>query len=260
MESARSLNGAPKIRARSAAHRSTPPAMVKGCPKFSPSAKASPMICPQTYRTHSGSSSERKALRFGAKSRAPGLVVGGLPWWAALRTLTGDVMRRAHWVGGIDRSEARLSCFASIKGEVTTPATLAKVINCATTLHRSSSRARRHYRRASGRAEAPTDGGRAPRPAAQKRPHAAKSAQACAPAETIARRGCGARRRRNERDPEGDAAAIDRPRHSETRGKWGNAAAIAMEGPAGGACPGGGRERLTMGLDEPPPRARGWPR
>lgn len=218
------------------------------------------MICPQTYRTHSGSSSERQPLRFGAKSRATGWVVVGLPWWAALRTLTGDVMRRALWVGGIDRSEARSSCFASIKGEETTPATSAKVFNCATTLHRSSERASRHHRRASGWAETPTEGGRAPRPAARKRPHAAKSAQTCAPAETMARRGCGARRRRNERDPEGDAAAIDRPRHSETRGSWGNAAAIAMEGPEGGACPGGGRERLTIGLDEPLPRARGWPR
>ena len=42
MESARSLNGAPKIRARSAAHRSTPPAMVKGCPRNRPSAKGKP--------------------------------------------------------------------------------------------------------------------------------------------------------------------------------------------------------------------------
>ena len=151
--------------------------MVKGCPRFSPSAKASPMICPQTYRTHSGSSSERKALRFGAKSRATGWVVGGLPW-AALRTLTGDVMRRALWVGGIDRSEARSSCFASIKGEETTPATLAKVFNCATTLHRSSSRASRHHRRASGWAETPTDGGRVPRPAATKcAVHAARAAR-----------------------------------------------------------------------------------
>lgn len=135
------------------------------------------MICPQTYRTHSGSSSERKPLRFGAKSRATGCAVGGLPWWAALRTLTGDVMRRALWVGGIDRSEARSSCFASIKGEDTTPATLAKVFNCATTLHRSSERASRHHRRASGWAETPTEGGRAPRPAAQSgrmRPRARK--------------------------------------------------------------------------------------
>lgn len=64
-----------------------------------------------------------------------------MPWWAALRTLTGDVMRRALWVGGIDRSEARSSCFASIKGEDTTPAIPAKVFKSATTLHRSSERA-----------------------------------------------------------------------------------------------------------------------
>ena len=91
-----------------------------------------------------------------------------MPWWAALRTLTGDVMRRAHWVGGIDRSEARLPCFASIKGEDTTRATPAKVFKSATTLHRSSERASRHHRRASGWAETPTDGGRVPRPAATK--------------------------------------------------------------------------------------------
>ena len=107
-------------------------------------------------------------MRFRAKPWATGWVVGGLPWWAALRTLTGDVMSRALWVGGIDRSEARSSCFASIKGEDITPATPAKVINSATTLHRSSSRASRHHRRASGWAETPTDGGRVPRPAATK--------------------------------------------------------------------------------------------
>lgn len=209
--------------------------MVKGCPRNRPSAKGKPEDLPAKVSHTLGQFLGAQALAiWGYSFGQPGWAEGGLPWWAALRTLTGDVMRGAHRVG-------RGASIA--RGAKHTPATPAKVINCATTLHRSSSRASRHHRRASGWAEAPTDGGRAPRPAAQRRPHAAKSAQTCAPAETIARRGCGARRRRNERDPEGDAAAIDRPRHSETRGKWGNAAANAMEGPAGGACPGGGRER-----------------
>lgn len=51
MACARSLNGSPMLRARSAAHRSTPPAMVKGCPRNRPSAKCKPDDLP-AYVSH----------------------------------------------------------------------------------------------------------------------------------------------------------------------------------------------------------------
>lgn len=206
------------------------------------------MICPQTYRTHSGSSSERKPLRFGAKSRATGWAVGGLPWWAALRTLTGDVMRRALWVGGIDRSEARSSCFASIKGEDTTPATLAKVFNCATTLHRSSERANTNPGERAARQKPRRKGGGYP----DRRHKAAACGQERANvragrAETAS--GCGAWAREERSAPPQGARDGDAGRDTRSVAEKGeDAAANAMEWPDGGACPGGGRVRLVIGL------------
>lgn len=138
------------------------------------------MICPQRYRTHTGSSPERQTLRLGAQPLATlglwAVCRGALP----LAALTGDVMRRARYtpatpakvisygVVGIVRSAADSFGCASHKGEELRPATPAKVFKSAITQHRSSSRASRHHRRASGRAETPTGGGWVHRPAAIK--------------------------------------------------------------------------------------------
>lgn len=55
------------------------------------------MICPQRYRTHTGSSPERQTLRLGAQPLATlglwAVCRGALP----LAALTGDVMRRARY-------------------------------------------------------------------------------------------------------------------------------------------------------------------
>lgn len=108
------------------------------------------MICPQRYRTHTGTSPERKTLRLGALPLATlglwAVCRGGLP----LAALTGDVMRRARYtpatpakvisygVGGIVRSAADSFGCASHKGEELRPATPAKVFKMAITLRPSS--------------------------------------------------------------------------------------------------------------------------
>lgn len=130
------------------------------------------MICPQRYRTHTGSSPERQTLRIGAQPIGNLRVVGGLPWCAAPAALTGDVMRRARYtpatpakvisygVGGIVRSAADSFGCASHKGEELRPATPAKVFKREITLHRSSSGANRHLgARAAGQKPRRTGGG-----------------------------------------------------------------------------------------------------
>lgn len=182
---------------------------------------------PTMYRTHTGDPwsalpEKRVTSNVGSLSRC------GLP---AL-----GVTGSSADLTGVHAERRTPATSATSATEVETPATPAKVIKSATTLHRSSERASRLHRRASGHAETPTPRGRVPEAAATK----------CA--VYAARR---TRQRGGTTTAAGDGAHADRatPKRTaitrEAAAGEGNRSAIARG--VANACPGGWRVRLVMG-------------